>query len=337
MVHCGRPYDHRCCAKRAAEAGQNDHLSMRWAGRLGSGTAVALAVLPAPCQLPHPVGEEEEDQSLPGKSQEGMQLPLLATKGFVAVAKDLAVDGGSKARKMSAKVADGAKVLSVSAWATLVEDWNVSYEASFDLITLWLCPPCFRVLAAEEQHRHWSILLNPLFWGMHLPLVVCILSGKWLHSLWGQGGKVRHDEMVEEQRVRTHWIYCLDGPIASLCVLDMVDVLLDVRAAPHLRAHSGRSSVYSSPIALDDAGLLRMPAGADVLAAQVRGFHPLMVHDARRDDRICIGQLILPLRDAQALARRRPSRHHMPDRLCCWPPQHACGWSLSQQGIEALR
>jgi len=28
--------------------------------------------------------------------------------------------------------------------------------------------------------------------------------------------------------VRTHWIYCLDGPIAGLCILDMIDVLLDV-------------------------------------------------------------------------------------------------------------
>lgn len=129
---------------------------------------------------------------------------------------------------ISVNIADTTKSVSVSAWALFVRDWNESYHASFDLITLWLYPSCFRALDEKEQHRHWSTCWNPVFWAMHLPLVGCIITGKWLHSLWGQGDKVREDETVEEHRVRTHWIYCLDGPIAGVCILDLVDVLLDV-------------------------------------------------------------------------------------------------------------
>jgi hypothetical protein len=129
---------------------------------------------------------------------------------------------------ISVNIADTTKSVSVSAWALFVRDWNESYHASFDLITLWLYPSCFRALDEKEQHRHWSTCWNPVFWAMHLPLVGCIITGKWLHSLWGQGDKVRDDETVEEHRVRTHWIYCLDGPIAGVCILDLVDVLLDV-------------------------------------------------------------------------------------------------------------
>ena len=117
---------------------------------------------------------------------------------------------------ISVNIADTTKSVSVSAWALFVRDWNESYHASFDLITLWLYPSCFRALDEKEQHRHWSTCWNPVFWAMHLPLVGCIISGKWLHSLWGHGDKVREDETVEEHRVRTHWIYCLDGPIAGL-------------------------------------------------------------------------------------------------------------------------
>mmetsp|Transcript_36842 Transcript_36842/g.97412 ORF Transcript_36842/g.97412 Transcript_36842/m.97412 type:complete len:311 (-) Transcript_36842:902-1834(-) len=190
------------------------------------------ADLPAPCILPRPPSDEDRisQHCLP---QEHIELPLIAPalptdKGFVSAAKELAISGGSRARAMSLNVADSAKVLSRTAWTTVLDDWKMAYEASFDLITLWLCPPCFKALDEKDQHNHAIILWNPIFWAMHLPLVICILSGKWLHSLWGQGGRVRHDESMEENRVRTHWIYCLDGPIASLCLLDMVDVLLDV-------------------------------------------------------------------------------------------------------------
>jgi len=140
----------------------------------------------------------------------------------------LAASSSTRARELSASVAQTTKTISLSTWAIFLRDWGESYEASFDLITLWLSPSCFRLLDEKEQHRHWSILWNPVFWAMHLPLVFCILSGKWLHTLWGQGDKVREDENMEENRVRTHWIYCLDGPIAGLCILDLLDAVLDV-------------------------------------------------------------------------------------------------------------
>ena len=38
--------------------------------------------------------------------------------------------------------------------------------------------------------------------------------------MWGQGDMMREDETIEETRVRLHWVYCLDGPIAGLVLLD---------------------------------------------------------------------------------------------------------------------
>ena len=39
-----------------------------------------------------------------------------------------------------------------------------------------------------------AVRWNPGFWISYL-LVVCVLSGKCLHSLWGQGGKVYHSSL----------------------------------------------------------------------------------------------------------------------------------------------
>ena len=182
--------------------------------------------LPAPCLLPRPHSEAFEDEEA---QQQVDGAPLLGgARELVTAAKDLAASSSTRARELSASVAQTTKTISLSTWAIFLRDWGESYEASFDLITLWLCPSCFRLLDEKEQHRHWSILWNPVFWAMHLPLVFCILSGKWLHTLWGQGDKVREDENMEENRVRTHWIYCLDGPIAGLCILDLLDAVLDV-------------------------------------------------------------------------------------------------------------
>lgn len=106
--------------------------------------------------------------------------------------------------------------------------WTEALEASYDMIVLWLCPPCFHRLEEEEQRNHWSLWWNPLFWLSYLPLALCVLSGKWIHSLWGQGGRVRPDEEPDEMRARMHWIYAMDGPIASLTLLDLIDVLFDL-------------------------------------------------------------------------------------------------------------
>ena len=72
---------------------------------------------------------------------------------------------------ISVNIADTTKSVSVSAWALFVRDWNESYHASFDLITLWLYPSCFRALDEKEQHRHWSTCWNPVFWAKFCGLV----------------------------------------------------------------------------------------------------------------------------------------------------------------------
>ena len=96
------------------------------------------------------------------------------------------------------------------------------------MLVLWLCPAEFKALDIEAQYRHPLVFWNPAYWICFLPLVPCLLTGKWLHSLWGQGDMMRPDETIEESRVRLHWIYCLDGPIAFACILDLVDVIIDV-------------------------------------------------------------------------------------------------------------
>ena len=122
----------------------------------------------------------------------------------------------------------GATRIARSTWAKVKSDVEVSAHASHDMLVLWLCPAHFKALDIGTQYRHCWVLFNPLYWILFLPLIPCIVAGKWLHSLWGQGDMMRPDETIEESRVRLHWIYCLDGPIAGAALLDLVDVLFDL-------------------------------------------------------------------------------------------------------------
>jgi len=123
---------------------------------------------------------------------------------------------------------EGRSRIASSTWAAFSSDMGVAAHASHDMVVLWLCPGPFKNLDIDAQYRHWSVRWNPLYWVMFVPLVPCIILGKWLHSLWGQGDMMRADETIEESRVRLHWVYCLDGPIAGAALLDLVDVLIDV-------------------------------------------------------------------------------------------------------------
>ena len=123
---------------------------------------------------------------------------------------------------------EGAKRVALSCREAFMADVRMASHNSQDMIVLWMSPASFKAMSEEEQFAHPCIRFNPLFWAMHLPLVACVASGKWLHSLWGQGDKMRPDETVEEERVRTHWIYALDGPIAAALLLDLFDVIFDL-------------------------------------------------------------------------------------------------------------
>ena len=67
---------------------------------------------------------------------------------------------------------------------------------------------------------------------------------------------MREDETIEETRVRLHWVYCLDGPIAAALFLDLIDVLFDV---PLYTQRKFQSSVLSWCMTL-------MVTGAYILA-----------------------------------------------------------------------
>jgi len=123
---------------------------------------------------------------------------------------------------------EAAKAVAKNVYMGFQSDVAVSAHAAHDMLILWLWPGFVKNLELEAQHAHWSVRWNPAYWAMYLPLIACILPGKWLHSLWGQGGPMRPDETIEESRVRLHWIYCLDGPIVGAALLDLLDVLIDL-------------------------------------------------------------------------------------------------------------
>ena len=126
---------------------------------------------------------------------------------------------------------DGRPLLGTLAMSMLERcraDIAVSAHAAHDMIVVWLCPGPIKSLELEAQHAHCFIRWNVLYWVCYLPLIPCVLSGKWLHSLWGQGEAMRNDETMDEARVRLHWIYCLDGPIVAAALVDLIDVLCDI-------------------------------------------------------------------------------------------------------------
>ena len=161
------------------------------------------------------------------------QLPQSITKSTVKVVKSVkeAVDSAGASLHLAIKETaspEGVARITSSTWSAVKSDLAVCCHASHDMIVLWLCTADFKELDIEAQYRHWSVRYNPLYWLTFLPLVPCLVLGKWLHACWGQGDMMRPDETMEESRVRLHWIYCLDGPIAAVVLLDLVDVLFDV-------------------------------------------------------------------------------------------------------------
>ena len=53
------------------------------------------------------------------------------------------------------------------------------------MIIVW-CLPCLYGLPLSEQKAHWLVRRNPLYYLCYYGAAFFILSGKWLHSLWGQ-------------------------------------------------------------------------------------------------------------------------------------------------------
>ena len=75
---------------------------------------------------------------------------------------------------------------------------------------------------AVDDQPSW-LRRNPLYWALVILIVVCVLPGKWLHALVGQGGPCRADESKAERNARVAWCYASDGLFAIAALAAMYD------------------------------------------------------------------------------------------------------------------
>jgi len=111
-------------------------------------------------------------------------------------------------------------------WSKIVAgDMRWASEETHVMICDWLCPAAFAHLPAEERVTSCRIRWNPLYWLCWLMGWGCILTGKWFHSIVGQGGAVRPDETKCEHDARVHWVYGCDGPMVGEMVYEAVGIV----------------------------------------------------------------------------------------------------------------
>ena len=132
---------------------------------------------------------QHQQEEPPADQQQKPLLEMAVSNGRkLSKLSEMAV---SKGRKLSEEITVKSAAVAESCWESVQRDVWEAADASYDMITLWLCPMPFRRLDEAEQWRHWLVRWNPGFWISYLPLVVCVLSG-WLYlcgRCWeGAGG-----------------------------------------------------------------------------------------------------------------------------------------------------
>lgn len=102
-------------------------------------------------------------------------------------------------------------------------DWRWGYRESWELLLEIL--PCTRLLSYEAQRDHVTVKYNPFFWAALVMTIPCVVTGRWVHTLVGQGSPIP-GELECEHKARVAWVYCMDGPYtgtALLTFLEMID------------------------------------------------------------------------------------------------------------------
>lgn len=69
-------------------------------------------------------------------------------------------------------------------------------------------------------------IYNPIWWLSIGACACCLIPGKWFHALFGQGGEVRDDEEVVEQKARVGWVYTYSGGFVICCVIDVLTLVI---------------------------------------------------------------------------------------------------------------
>lgn len=118
----------------------------------------------------------------------------------------------------------GRSASSKSTWELFVEDILWSRDESHIMIVSVVASDAYAALPLEEQLRSPWALYNPLYLVLLCALMVCVLSGRWVHALFGQGGPVRPDELIVEREARIQWIYTTDGPFAVTAFINLLSI-----------------------------------------------------------------------------------------------------------------
>jgi len=100
------------------------------------------------------------------------------------------------------------------------------------IIMLYCYPRSFSEVPLGEQVGYACVGSNPIYWAMLIGATPCLLAGRWVHALTGQGGPVRHDELEVEHEARVQWIYFTDGPFACAAIFTLVELALILYEEP---------------------------------------------------------------------------------------------------------
>lgn len=92
------------------------------------------------------------------------------------------------------------------------------------MIMLYCYPHSFADAPMGDQLNYWSVGYNPVYWSLLVCGMPCVLAGRWVHAMVGQGGPVRHDELEVEHEARVQWIYMTDGPFAAAALFTLVEL-----------------------------------------------------------------------------------------------------------------
>ena len=92
------------------------------------------------------------------------------------------------------------------------------------MVILYCYPASYAEAPMVEQVRFWMVAYNPAYWCLILAALPCVLTGRWVHAVVGQGGPVRPDELEVEHEARVQWIYATDGPFACAALFTVAEL-----------------------------------------------------------------------------------------------------------------
>lgn len=80
----------------------------------------------------------------------------------------------------------------------------------------------------DEVLQHPLLRWNPFYWFLWVLAVGCIVSGRWTHSIFGQGDGFPGESELERE-VRIYWLYCTDGPVLLATLFDFFVLGVDLK------------------------------------------------------------------------------------------------------------